>query len=76
MIDLKPCPFCGGEASPTVHFQHSWFAPVCTSCGARGPGVSIQAGDSHQVMRELLNKANELWNTRVESKEHSGEVKL
>jgi len=26
-------------------------------------------------MRELMNKADELWNTRVEPEEQSGEVK-
>lgn len=72
---LKPCPFCGGEAAPTAHLQYSWFAPVCKSCGVRGPAVRIQAGASHQAMRELMNKADELWNTRVEPEEQSGEVK-
>ena len=75
MSDLNPCPFCGGEAAPTAHLQYSWFAPVCKSCGARGPSVRIQAGASHQAMRELMNKADELWNTRVEPEEQSGKVK-
>jgi hypothetical protein len=62
---LLPCPFCGGEARPTAHLTYSWFAPVCESCGARGPAVHIERGSDPQVMRELLNKADALWNARA-----------
>ena len=62
---LLPCPFCGGEASPTAHLEYSWFAPVCKSCGVRGPSVRIESGLAPQKLRELLNKADDLWNRRV-----------
>ena len=62
---LLPCPFCGGEARPTAHLVYSWFAPVCQSCGVRGPSVRIESGTSPQKMRELMNKADALWNTRA-----------
>lgn len=62
---LKPCPFCGGEAAQTAHLTYSWFAPVCKSCGARGPSVRIEQGTSSQKMRELLNEADAKWNTRA-----------
>ena len=62
---LLPCPFCGGEARPTAHIAYSWFAPVCKSCGARGPSIRIERGASPQKMRELLNEANALWNIRA-----------
>lgn len=62
---LLPCPFCGGEARPTAHLDYNWFAPVCTNCGVRGPSVKIARGVDKQAMRELLNKADELWNMRV-----------
>jgi hypothetical protein len=62
---LLGCPFCGGEARPTAHLTYSWFAPVCKSCGARGPAVRIERGPDPQKMRELMNKADALWNTRA-----------
>lgn len=62
---LLPCPFCGGEALPTAHLTYSWFAPVCRSCGVSGPSVKIESGTSLQKMRELMNKADALWNTRA-----------
>lgn len=62
---LLPCPFCGGEAKPTAHLTYSWFAPVCKSCGVRGPSVRIERGSDPQKMRELMNKADALWNRRA-----------
>lgn len=62
---LLACPFCGGEAASTAHLAYSWFAPVCKSCGARGPSVRIERGSEPQTMRELLRKADALWNARA-----------
>ncbi len=62
---LLPCPFCGGEARPTAHLTYSWFAPVCKSCGVSGPSVRIESGADPQKLRELMNKADALWNTRA-----------
>jgi hypothetical protein len=65
VLELLPCPFCGGEARPTAHLTYSWFAPVCKSCGVSGPSVRIASGADRQKLRELMNKADALWNTRA-----------
>lgn len=63
--NLKRCPFCGGKAQPTVHLEYSWFAPVCISCGARGPSVRIDRGLSSKEMSELMSEADAKWNRRA-----------
>jgi hypothetical protein len=63
--ELLACPFCGGEAVPTAHLTYSWFAPRCKSCGVTGPAVRIEQGSDPQKLRELMNKADALWNTRA-----------
>lgn len=51
MSDLKPCPFCGGEAQLTkAHAYHV----VCGPCGIRGKG-------NRKKSREF---AVDWWNTR------------
>ena len=65
MSDLLPCPFCGGEATQTVHLEYSWFAPVCKLCGVCGPSVRIPSGSSEQTIRDKMNEADRLWNTRA-----------
>lgn len=72
---LLPCPFCGGEARPTAHLTYSWFAPVCKSCGVRGPSVNIESGSDPQKLRELMNKADALWNTRAPNEEMAARMR-
>lgn len=42
MVELKPCPFCGGEAK-LVDFRDGaniiWRVVECQTCGAKGPGI-------------------------------------
>ena len=54
MNDLKPCPFCGGEAqcSEDLRFHISWF--YCPGCGAASGYRNTEA------------EAIEAWNTRAE----------
>lgn len=59
MSDLNPCPFCGGEAAPTAHLQYSWFAPVCKSCGARGPYVH-EGAETRATMEEAADEIERL----------------
>lgn len=64
-MKLLPCPFCGGEASPTAHITYNWFAPVCSRCNARGPSVKIERDLDLQEMRNLMDQADENWNRRA-----------
>lgn len=55
MTELKPCPFCGGEAEPKkshVIAEHQYWIAYCYSCGARTVPHSSEEG------------AIEAWNTR------------
>lgn len=66
--ELKPCPFCGGEA------EISWYARVsssdaagyfveCISCSASGEGFDIQ-GEMPDRIEYTKSKAISAWNTR------------
>ena len=51
--ELKPCPFCGGDAIPDPAQLHGLSFVVCAVCGAEGP---VSAGDDDAV---------ENWNKRT-----------
>lgn len=65
MIDLKPCPFCGGEAA--LHTMATWKGEphrfqrhvVCSECKAKTP---VRTGIDGE------EKAASLWNCRNLSK--------
>ena len=71
MDDLKPCPFCGGEARPNsvqyardseiakLNGRADFYGVNCVSCGADTRGL-LGASTPEQ--------AAERWNRRVESK--------
>lgn len=75
MSELKPCPFCGGEATySTGSLYHKWTVSVrCRECGARtvaepfGNNGTLAyeqiSGDGKEAARE---KVAERWNRRVE----------
>lgn len=57
--ELKPCPFCGGEATfREAHVDH-WYV-ACAKCGIKHPFVAVREIDP----RPLLVAA---WNTRAEA---------
>ena len=60
MVELKPCPFCGGEVR-LVHIQ-SGFAIVCESRNCLG-GMSVKYGscDNEEIFLEKLVSD---WNSR------------
>lgn len=54
MTELRPCPFCGGEAK-LVRANNSWHKVICCKCTG-------SAGSWRTVTRQ---EAIEAWNRRV-----------
>ena len=52
MIELKPCPFCGGEAEIT-HYDGDGYLPHCTKCAGM-----VETWFKHE------EEAVEAWNRR------------
>ena len=53
MAELKPCPFCGGQAR-RYEGNHDGFGVCCTKCSAKVYGCFSKAG------------ATKAWNRRAE----------
>ena len=75
-IELKPCPFCGGNA--TVQAEHkslpfseeeNFYYVCCTNCGCRPFVVSeicLYYKSDYEIRRKnLIEKVIEKWNRRV-----------
>ena len=70
--DLKPCPFCGGEAylernsRAFIHAKTTKVAFVrCTVCNARSGRVPLSDYGRTSSSYEAENEAVSLWNRRV-----------
>ena len=61
MNELKPCPFCGGEAILEGKSDHCLVR--CENCFAKGEWVSFSWRPDEDYS-EYENKAIEQWNTR------------
>ena len=80
MIELKPCPFCGGKAMdakahPSIMLKklhYLYFAAGCTKCNVSTPLFRTQKTGSplmnEHYDEEAKQKAIEAWNRRVEGR--------
>lgn len=78
MAELKPCPFCGGEAElrhdsnelPFSEVQDVFFV-ICKNCGCypfKFAGVNLFYTESgKKKAEELKQKAAEAWNRRADN---------
>ena len=72
MAELKPCPFCGGEASireQTIYLYKAIYAH-CTNCKARVMEYFSDAPNIDGVTlgkEKATQKAIEAWNRRAEN---------
>lgn len=80
MEQLKPCPFCGGEAYMRMRRAYagtgrSWYA-CCSKCYAKTDGYE-EPGDIENslnpfaVLEETIADAAALWNARVQEQAQS-----
>lgn len=63
MSELKPCPFCGGEAEFAIGKTgdgKDWHYIECADCGATGPNIKYAA---HNIRVKEANA--EAWNRRA-----------
>ena len=76
MLELKPCPFCGGEAY--LEKSHRAFVDAkttrvsfvrCTVCNARSGRVKLSDYGRTAHSDKAEQKAVEKWNTRTERSE-------
>lgn len=68
MVELLPCPFCGGHNASLANHSESAFIR-CYDCGTEGPVVTVEySGDdrlrSALAYIEAANKAHAEWNKR------------
>lgn len=60
MVDLKPCPFCGGEARL---FVNDGISVVCTKCYAR----TMVRVDTMEGKSSAVESVIEAWNRRADN---------
>jgi Lar family restriction alleviation protein len=61
-MELKSCPFCGGDGSLNTNVAAKIVFGSCWVCGARGPAVVSK----DRITEEDITKAIEEWNRRAD----------
>lgn len=64
MIDLKPCPFCGGEAQMKFGIDGDVSCIWCKSCKAMTHWTAIKT-QGHEPFGVAMDKYAAAWNQRV-----------
>lgn len=67
MPDLKPCPFCGGEALLMLKDNFCWHV-TCNSCSASTEKYiprDVFPWEAYNAIQDTVNKAVEAWNRRA-----------
>ena len=65
-IDLKPCPFCGGNGK--IVYEDLVWCVRCEDCFARSEGWSSQNAskeDLYYTIQESVEAAVNAWNRRI-----------
>ncbi len=69
-IELKPCPFCGDEASTKIEVVHGKavdyiiFKIYCYECKIERY-VNIQSGNTFESAEKAKQEVIEAWNRRI-----------
>ncbi len=74
MVELRKCPFCGGEARPSIKVDGRWgrvWYVRCSKCYARADGYREPAelneyANPYKKITETVDNAVELWNKRAD----------
>lgn len=64
MIEIKPCPFCGGEAYYSHNKGLTWTVK-CFRCGAEVSHTLIRLSTNENTMKEARDAAIRCWNKGV-----------
>ncbi len=72
-MELKPCPFCGGEAKTELDLytmaENKLYLRATVFCGACGVGKTVKFNATlitFEKVLENLNAAVDMWNRRAD----------